>query len=352
MLKNKLSFIFFLLFNFLFANNGYLSNNSQSKVDIGLFCEGHNQRGLNVSWYNDHSEPYGILESNMNFKQSLIKNEYLASNKFSDYGSSNSEIKINIEIDSLEYLIGQPFTYYITISNLTEETINIPNNKINFTYTGLSNNYEYTSARSDNTTYYYEIKPYSKIIIPNTVVFRFLDTSVDVKMRKKLLNFWESGQYSIKVNIENISGEVYNSNELLLNIKSVPQNVKHLFNRLTEIDTYSHYHLDDYDRIFETYKSEYDKQAFRATPYELSFLLFCIRDYYRNIDKEKNFKEEVAKEIIFNYPNTNTAYSLIKKAYDNKDNNFKKFIEIIETIPEKKKKHLIEVLKINNVINN
>lgn len=259
-------------------------NDAQRVLNFRRFCEGHLQRGMNVSWHLKQYSPFGVETSNSN-------KILLASNINFNY-SQNDDIKIEISSDKTEYLQGEFISIVEKIKNNINENIILGQPKhylhdidrdsvITSVY---GNGFVEIPANSQNNFF---INPLGAInykdsgIIPSYPWF-----------------YWYPGNYEYYIS-QFIDGKEYRSNKIKIKINPVPDSLLEEFNEL-KLNT-EKVSVEKTQLLLNKYKGSY---------YEKEFYYRLLTDfgYFDNINEENS---KLYAEFIIKYPNNDFSYKII-----------------------------------------
>ncbi len=297
------------------------------------FCEGHLQRGMNISWELKQYTPYGENSSkpSKDLFTSINENAHL----------NNDIFEVNIESSKNDYVKGELVDVLVRVKNNSTDTIKL----------GAADHhlYSYEESRTiDNKNSNYK---YSYVLIPPHQDYVYLVNPLNFIAHNKESIFpgfpwyyWDEGNYDYYISYD-LYNTTYISNKIPIKINSVPDSLKQAFEDLKE-DLKNPATLNKYETLFEKYKgSFYDKEFFYKLLKTNSF-------YYAiaNEEKDRNLRPkamDLYKEFIIKYPNCEAAYNLFHRIYDykNKGNEFL-LEEIINLLKKKEPESIIlKVLK-------
>lgn len=251
------------------------------------FCTGHFQRGLNISWNLKQYSPFG---EDTNPEEKIL----LASNT-KRVNLLNGGLKIELDYDKTDIIQGESVDIFAKIKNNTTDTLiielkhYIKNLDSDSTFSNRSNKYVHLPPFGN---YYFMLDPIDYI------VFGGIDFSS-----------WtlKPGHYEYYLSCI-VDREEYFSNKISINVNSVPDSLKQLFNGL----------VHDSNKNYSAAYSLELAERYNGTLYEQQFYFRLLKnnDYYyalQNKAEFSNYREqalELSKEFILKYPNTTFAYRL------------------------------------------
>lgn len=298
--------------------NGVPDAQTQNILENLKFCEGHVQRGLNVSWYLKQYAPYGETTNG--------SNQYLYALNGSPAQYNNirvgDDLKINIESYQKDYIQGKLIDVLVRVKNNTQYAIKLhPADHLLFSYE------ESKTIDSQPMGGYY-----ATVVIPPYQEYIYLVNPLKYVNHKKedkgLLPglpwyYWPEGDYDYYISYK-FNNKVYTSNKIPITILPVPDSLTTAFEDLKadknnpDLLNFSTYKFESLENLFEKY---------RETFYEKEFLYKLINNwnYTYAIANKKEAESirpramELYKEFILKYPNTQAAFSYLRKIYIYRD---------------------------------
>jgi|GEM_PF-5539708 len=260
-----------------------------------VFCEGHLQRGMNVSWHLKQYSPYG--------EQTTQQNQIiLASNKNFNY-LQDRDLEIEISCDKPEIIQGEYIDILVKVINKTNKTITM----------GAPKNYLYDYNNSSTYTNQYGAGRVRIEIPPNGVYYFFVDPQSSLLFKDKdfSTNSFPPGSYDYYLSLY-VEGKEVRSNKINLKVEPVPDSLKQAYEDLRfdpkTYDPNKNYLLEAEEK-FRKYKGTY---------YEREFYYGLLqRPEYR--DDKSGLKADLFKNFILKYPNSVAAYYMIQKVLDSKN---------------------------------
>lgn len=206
-----------------------------------------------------------------------------------------NDLKIQVSCNKEEFIQGESVDIFAKIKNNTSDTLiislkhYIKNLDSDSTFSNGSNKYIHLPPFGN---YYFMLDPIDYI------VFGGIDFSSMT---------YKPGHYEYYLSCI-VDGEEYFSNKISINVNSVPDSLKQLFNGLVH---------DSNKNYSATYSLEL-AERYNGTLYEQQFYFRLLKnnDYYyalQNKAEFNNYREqalELNKEFILKYPNTTFAYRL------------------------------------------
>lgn len=291
---------------------------TQKVLEYSRFCEGHLQRGLNVSWYLKQYAPFG--QNNNGGNQDLYAYTGNLSQLKPEQGGD--ELQINIESDKSEYIKGQLIDILVRIKNNTNETVKL--------YPAEHHLYSYEESKTINSTRntveytYLTIPPHQEYVyLVNPLKF------INHKNEDKGLlpglpwYYWPEGSYEYYVSYK-LNNVVYTSNKIFLVIKSVPdslilafEDLKDNINNPPNFNPLT-YRTDRYEVLFEKYQGTFYEKEFSSkllTNWNYTYAIANKKE--AEILRERAM--ELYKEFILKYPSTEAAFYYLINLYSYRD---------------------------------
>jgi hypothetical protein len=290
------------------------------------FCEGHLQRGMNVSWKLKQYTPYKEI-SGTNQQRLFASNN--ADIIYSDINNGNNNFDLTIESARSEFIMGEIPDVIISIKNKSNDTLK------------LDKFQQYIYSYDENRTiegYKTDGMPYT--ILPPHQQYSFFINPMAFINHKNEGNtpaipwfYWYEGKYDFYISYRN-NGDTYFSNKILLTIDSLPDSLKEAFENLKyniNITRPSGY----YRMLADKYKGTFYEQQFY-------YKLFVSPEY-----REMNDTQQLeVKQYIINYCNTESAYQFFHSLlirYDKYQNLIKDIL--LELKKEKPDCAILKVLR-------
>jgi hypothetical protein len=308
------------------------------------FCEGHLQRGMNVSWVLKQYAPFGEKASGSNQSIFTFNGDIKALNNI----QSENKLDVKIESDKKDFVKGKFINVLVKVKNISADTI-----KLSFPEQHL---YSYEESKTIN--YYPSSTDLPFIAIPPFQEYIYsIDPLMFINHKKEdrgLLPglpwyYWPVGEYDYYITYK-INNVEYNSNRIPINIKPVPDSLIIAFEDLKDdinnppILNPLTYRTDKYESLFEKYK---------GTFYEKEFLYKLLTNWnYTNAIYNKEEAKilrsralELYKKFILKYPNTSEAYDLFSNLVGNYNENNELVAEILDNLrTNNPKSKLLETL--------
>ncbi len=268
----------------LVYNNTVPDNDAQKVLNFRRFCEGHLQRGMNVSWQLKQYSPFGQGTSSSN---KLL----LASNNNFNY-SQNGDLEIEIYSDKTEYLQGEFINIVEKIKNNTNENINL----------GQPKHYLYDIDRDSMITSVYGNG--SVEILANSQNNFFINPlgAVNYKDIGVIPSYpwfyWYPGNYEYYLS-QFIDGKEYRSNKIKIKINPVPDSLLEEFNTLKSND--EKISIEKSRMLLNKYKGSY---------YEKEFYYKLLTDF-GYFDKINEANSQLYEEFIIKYPDNDFSYKIL-----------------------------------------
>ncbi len=301
------------------------------QINYGIalkFCEGHLQRGMNVSW---HLKQYSPNWEQQNEKQIL----YASNTNFKYQG--NNDITVKISNSNPEIIQGKSIDICVKIENNTNNIIRLSTPK-QFLYDILRDSLitsKYGHGVIDiapHSTYYNLINPLHYIahngnsIVPGYPWF-----------------YWYTGDYDYYISYF-LGKNKFVSNRIRLKINPVPDSLDISFNKLKD-------HVGE-KTLTATNEELFQKSKYTFYEKEYFYKLLRNHDYWAAIQNKKNVQhyremaKKLFKEFIIKYPNSADAYNLFKIVMYNFNDNKSLIEDILKTlIKDKPNCKLLEVLR-------
>lgn len=278
------------------------------------FCEGHLQRGMNISWRLRQYSPYG--ENTTPLKHIL----FALNNEQSIYRSDS--IKIELMLSKNEFFQGESINILCSVFNQSAMSVYIggyEHHLLNLNTGKLYNSRENYSRRSQTGIPAFSIE--KSIIDPH-----------DWLMSDEYIgNPFPSGTYEYWLT-EIINDRKIVSNKVRFTILEPPDSVKPQLNELIYLSNKST-PLDEAKSLYEKYKNSFYSE--RALKKLLS---------YPNL--ETTLKLKLTKQYIISYPNSSKAVYLFLNLLGNHLENRILLEEIIENLKRNQPDcYLLEVLR-------
>lgn len=308
------------------------------------FCEGHLQRGMNVSWVLKQYAPFGEKASGSN--QSIFT--FNGDIKTLNNTQSENKLEVKIESEKKDFVKGKFINVLVKVKNISTDTI-----KLSFPEQHL---YSYEESKTINYSPSSTDLPF--IAIPPFQEYIYsIDPLMFINYKKEdrgLLPglpwyYWPVGEYDYYISYKKNDVE-YNSNRIPINIKPVPDSLLTEFENLKE-------DLNKPDKInFSTYKFERFEnlyKKYKSTFYGKEFLYKLLDNWnYTNAINDKkeakilrNRALELYKKFILKYPNTSEAYYLFSEIMHNYKENNELVAEILNNLKTNDpKSQLLEIL--------
>jgi hypothetical protein len=289
------------------------------------FCEGHLQRGMNVSWNLKQYTPWGEL-TGLNQPMLFASNN---SNVISTDTDNNNKFDLYIESGKSEFIMGEVPDVIVRIKNKTNDTLKLYTRQLYiFSY---DENRIIEGYRSEGITY---------TILPPNQQFSYILNPMAFINHKKEGNipgvpwfYWNEGEYDFYLSYK-YEGNTFYSNKIPLIIYPVPDSLKGAFEDLKH-DIYEPYPKENYKLFTKYYKGTFYEQQFY-------YNLLTSPDYW----ELNNVEQAEYKEFIVKYSNTAFAYSLFNSLFNNYDNNKNLIEDIIKELEKEKPEcDLLLVLK-------
>lgn len=282
------------------------------------FCEGHLQRGMNISWQLKQYTPLGELT------EKLVDNTTTYASNLPYNNLEENELNVELVCKKKDFIQGELIDVLVKIKNLTNKNISL---KIPKHY--LIDKEKDTVINGINSTSYggYQLPPFGDYYLT-------LDPLSYIGYNEKDVfpgypwYYWKSGSYEYYISFE-IDGKPVSSNSLSINILPPPDSLANAFSDLKEDMNnipklnFENYQVEKYETLAEKYKNTFFEEEF-------TYKLLKNTNYYfaiQNKDEAKCLREralQLYKEYIIKHPNSNSAYTLFKWLYynyhDNKDN--------------------------------
>ncbi|MBN2423903.1 MAG: hypothetical protein JXR46_08400 [Calditrichaceae bacterium] len=307
-------------------------------------------RGLNVSWQNDRFYPYGEpAPSPSTIDNNLSEPGYIASiDNDQQYKTDDEKLDIKLVFDTTDYYEGQIINFDIHIKNNSDRAIKIkyPQSIVK----SLDSDRTFSYGISGSPTYYKIIKPMSENIIRWSESFLYNKKAANEKLEQ--FNYWEAGRYLLSVRIAEPGGynNYYLSDEVLINIKPVPNDMRKYLNKLIDINTNlphrDKYQNENYYKLMEIYKSGF----FENSVYNLAFLYLASSYMGDGNAEQENLRQNMRKKIAVLEPKCSVAYDYLKNLYTDESENQSEINEVLNSIPKEDKEDLIKILKLDKVI--
>jgi hypothetical protein len=310
-------------------------------LDFHSFCEGHLQRGMNVSWQLKQYYPFGQTPSAVEKSNSLYASIDNIKNNF-----SNDALRINITTPKTDFIKGELIDVLVDVKNNTSDTLEIINLKHYLHPIGTSESIN-GQFRDDRSI---KISPNEnyKLILNPLALINYKDDDKTV-LPSLPWYYWPEGDYEYNLSY-NLNGKEYISNKLLISVKSVPDTLLLAFNDLKEdlknpatFDS-DHYKFEKYEKLFEKYKNSFYAKEFFTK-------LILNWNYYDALyGKEKASilrvrAVDLVREFIIKYPNTETSQNLFMYLMNNYDQNRQIIEEIITSLKDtKENSYLLQII--------
>lgn len=327
--------------------DGNLSTEEQNRCKLGLFCEGHNQRGMNVSWQRDQYSPLGqrlLTQLNDSNSEQYI---FASIDQFSQMKNTTDKFEVNLESDSTEFFEGQSINYKLIIKNNSEDTIFINIGSIIPEYYDIDRNNSFPVIHLGGIYLAYQVNPQSKIVLPRHKLFAYLDNTIDERLREKAGNYWQPGYYKL---LEKVCSQ--KSNELIFKIKPAPEDAKHILKTLIKFESYFSRKENFYqpEKEFFIMDSLYRNNVFQNTIYEKEFYTSFICRLSEFTENEKAFQQKLYLELFKKYPiYAWNSWDFYRNLIEGKEYNpelYYQINKIVNELPPEKKNHLMESLHI------
>jgi len=271
----------------LVYNNTVPDNNAQKVLNFRRFCEGHLQRGMNVSWHLKQYSPYG--------EQTTQQNQIiLASNKNFNY-LQNKDLEIEISCDKTEYIQGESFNIYVKFLNNSDEPIKITSSPKHYLQDLNRDSLRISNFNSHplieipaHSEYDFLIDPLHAIayngngIVPGYPWF-----------------YWYTGDYNYYIS-QSISNNEYKSNKINIRINPVPDSLLQAFQELKDYVGFSKTGKD-WNTILEKNKGHYYEKEFY-------YRLLTTLGYF---DKINETNSQLYEEFIVKYPDNDFSYRIL-----------------------------------------
>ena len=268
-----------------------------------VFCEGHLQRGMNVSWHLKQYSPYG--EQTAQQSNQIL----LASNTSFSY-QQNQDLEIEISGDKPEIIQGEFIDVLVKVINKSNKTISIGAPK-HYLY-DYNNDSTFTNHYGEgrvhieippNGSYYFLVDPQDYIL------FSGMDFSTHT---------FPPGSYDYYLSLF-VGGNEIKSNKINLRVKPIPDSLKQAYEDLKfdtkKYDPNKNYSLEA-EKKFEKYKGTY---------YEKEFYYRLLQTpAYR--DDKSGLNINAFENFVLKYPNSVAAYYIFRGVMGLKND---KFIEDI-----------------------
>lgn len=283
------------------------------------FCEGHLQRGMNVSWL---LKQFIAPPPPPNEPELKTKGNFLASNSriFEKYYDGKIDIKLSSQ--KKEYLKGELIDVFVELKNTTADTIQINN----FWSILDSKQFSNPILQEQNSQNKFILTPYAeyKYIVDPLSLIKYSQLRSNEKSTR-YWNYWPEGNYQYYMTYE-IDNEKYLSNILDLQVLPVPDNLQAAFLDLTEQNSeepeisLDSYLCDKYERLSKTYSNSYFAKEFYTK-------LLISTNYFFGIINQSEGKKirdkaiRLTEEFIEKYPNCITSYKLFERLLGNFNEN-------------------------------
>lgn len=303
----------------LVYNNTVPDNDAQKVLNFRRFCEGHLQRGMNVSW---HLKQYGPFGKGTSSSNKLL----LASNTNFNY-PQNGGLKIEIYSDKTEYLQGEFINIVEKIKNNTNENINL----------GQPKHYLYDIDRDSMITSIYGNGSVEILAISQNNFFINPLGAVNYKDIGVIPSYpwfyWYPGNYEYYLS-QFIDGKEYRSNKIKIKINPVPDSLLEEFNTLKSQD--EKISIEKARTLLNKYKGSYYEKEFY-------YRLLTNFGYFDNINEANS---QLYEEFIIQYPDNDFSYKILNYLSNYYEKNKTLVDRIIESLKTKSpNSKLLMVLK-------
>ena len=284
-----------------------------------LFCEGHRERAMNVSWSlgkittNENYWPYTpIGEKSGSSGAGVIasRQSSAAQKPLDQYIAGNLDIKLEIEYD--HFIKRKTNTLYLVITNKSNETIELPRAGVRYKFHYLDKGYEFHHNKMGG------LRGASYPLAAKQTIYKPL-TLTDMAVYAEGIGFlpgrayyWPEGAYTVQCFIE---GENINmaSDKINFIIDAVPEKYEEAFNDLKKI----HSRPENYELFYQKHKDTIYRQEFMEEILRSGLFMDAIAS-----SEESEFKTKVQQlyeEYILSYPNSLSArifFGKINMYYD------------------------------------
>ena len=334
-------------------NEGYLDETEKKILKLSMFCEGHNQRGMNISWKRNRFLPYG--EKEVPASKSMKQDIYSSISNNIQFSEKVEDISVILSLDTTEFFPGQFINYLVTIKNNSDNIIKIQRQAISslLFYDQLNNNLLSNSvlAKGSGWEEYgkkYEVNPNSQIIFPGHKSYYL---PVHPPFNK---HFLEPGKYKTWVDIAYVNVELKKfieckSNEIEFEIKPVPKSEEKAFNLLKDIIINKKYLKLGKNSKYSEIKELFSRKFIDSTIYKEELTWASAKYLFRRIKEEKALKDSLNNELLIINPEVHGFYRYFDAHNTNNQKEIEKLNEILEKSPRKKAEKLKKYLKTLNV---
>ncbi len=319
--------------------NGEPVNNDNNRTKNILnnlrFCEGHLQRGMNVSWKLKRYVPYGQNQTEMT-------KELFTSNRILQRSVQDNKLNIVLSTTKKDYIKGELIDAFVIIKNNSGDTIKFNYSKF-YLITDKSDTVSQEAIKDGSVAV---IAPYSelKILMSPLESIAFKDDD-NRESADYPWYYWSEGNYKYYLSLTS-GGKEYFSNKIPISIKPVPDSLVTAFNNLKRdirhpaMLSFDTYKFEKYETLFEMYKGSYYER-------EYYHKLLFNRNYFDAIANKQEANKirarayELYKECIHKYPDSFTAYELFMKLLYPFETNKLIIDDIINTLKSKKPNSLL-----------
>lgn len=260
---------------------GVPNTDAQNVLNFRKFCEGHLQRGMNISCHLLQYSPFGET-SPKPFINSLLPNITNSINKFSN------DLEIDISCGKTEIIQGESIDILVKLKNNTNKIIRTGSPKHYLNHLNkdslITNHYGHAVIDiSPFSTYYFFINPIGYI---------------SYSAKDYIYDPWHLGSY--EYNISQFVGQnEFTSNKIDITINPIPDSLQLPFNEL-KFDPNNLKTTDDWENLLEKYKGTFYERQFY-------YMLLNTPKYREDID----LSARLYKEFILKYPDNDFSYSII-----------------------------------------
>lgn len=265
-------------------------DDAQKVLNFIRFCEGHLQRGMNVSWHLKQYSPFG--------EQTTQKSNpiLLASNKNLNY-QQNQDLDIEISSDKPEIIQGESIDVLVKVINKTNKAVIMGAPK-HYLY-DYNNDTNYTNHYGEgrvhveippNGSYYFLLDPQSYLL------FKGMDFST---------NSFPPGSYDYYMSLF-VGGKEIKSNAIKLRLNPVPDSLKQAYEDLQfDPKTYdpNKNYLLEAEKKFRKYKGTYYEKVFYKR----------LLQYPKYLEEKRELKENAFRDFVLKYPNSEDAYYIFQR---------------------------------------
>ena len=305
--------------NIVNAPDGYPSTELEKQYNFGGFCEGHLQRGMNVSWNLHKYQSFGSTTNNkINFIKNGATHQYKKPLLDTKNAISTEDIKIQIDMDDSAFIKGELFDVYVTIENKRGAAILLPMDDLDWEVTHVETQKKFTLNPTAGTSWQVTVPAY------NEYIFSFAPTRKKTFTEENRLfyaipgYYWREGNYILKGKLKSDNNVIY-SNPLPVEIKPVPDSLLSDF-ELLKVTNRKNMTVQDYERLLTQHKNTFFE-------YEYYIMLFETFKYIAALENRKNMREirskilTITEEFVLKYPNSYYAFYLIKRLHTHKKTN-------------------------------